>query len=123
MREHVSIDSIDKFIRENAWFDFCVSSFSGVDLKIHGGIDLTVSRQLEITFVGVLCYFGTFDWKSDTANTVFDVPAGDELRALNLKYEIEVGYSIFRFTPEYHTNPVIIAAEGISVDFSEVPYG
>lgn len=114
---------IDQFVRENAWFDFQVVSFECGCLVIHGGIDLTVGRQLEIKFENVLCYHGPFDWRSDTSKTVFDTPAENEIPDINIKYEIEVGYNVFRFQPEYHNDPIIIGAVDINQDIGDAAYG
>ena len=63
------VKDVNKFIQGNAWFDFSVIEYSAGNLILHGGIDLAVFRQMEITFKGVLGYYGPFDWKTDTEKT------------------------------------------------------
>ncbi|WP_417761428.1 hypothetical protein [Shewanella sp.] len=109
-----TVAETDKLIRNKLWCDFQVASYSGSDVVIRGGIDLCYSWELLLTFKQVAGYFGPFEWQSDTSKVVFDMPEGDELVALNLRYEVEMGYNIYRFTPEYHSQPIIIIAQGMS---------
>ncbi|MCH1923896.1 hypothetical protein L9G74_05060 [Shewanella sp. C32] len=109
-----TVTETDKLIRNKLWCDFEVASFTGSDVVIRGGIDLCYSWELVLTFNQVAGYFGAFAWQSDTSAVVFDMPVGDELLALNLRYDVEMGYQIYRFTPEYHSQPIIIIAQGMS---------
>lgn len=118
-----SVEKIDALIRQNAWFDFQVSSYDGSNLVISGSIDFSYYHELEVTFHNVFFASGYFrDWKSDTTHAVFRTPEPEEAYQLNFQLEIEEGYDLFIFKVEDSKNNVVIASESISFNTDTVLY-
>ncbi|TGE22114.1 hypothetical protein E5K00_17850 [Hymenobacter aquaticus] len=113
------VKEIDQRIRQELWLDFHVHSYDGTKLVIAGGKDLTYSHELEIIFSGVFFVSAFFQgWHSDVKAPVFYLP--DNVRELNLQYEIEQGYTLFAFCTEEYRNDVLVAAEAVSYNTDTV---
>ncbi len=123
MKKEDAVVKINSAVSGNAWFDFSVVEFQAGELTIYGGIDLSYFYQLAIKFSGVQGFHGPFVWKSDTSKSVIDLPSGEELRELNIKYDAEAGYQLFRFKAEDQKTPVIIFASECTVIDEEIHYG
>jgi hypothetical protein len=109
------VNEIDALIRKNLWFDFTVLSYVGNNLIIAGGLTIHYpsSHSLEILFEDVFYYSGFFrEWHSDTKRPVLVL--AENAYELNLKHEIEQGYTLFSFVTEDYNNNILIAARAIS---------
>ena len=118
-----AVEEIDAVIRQNAWFDFQVSSYDGSNLVISGSTDFTYYHELEVTFHNVFFASGYFrDWKSDTTQSVFRMPEQEEAHQMNFQLEIEEGYELFIFEVEDSKNDVIVVVRSISYSMDTVLY-
>jgi hypothetical protein len=112
---------VDKQICRHDWFDFHVLKFDNSKLVIGGGVDLTYFHTLEIIFDDVFFVSAFFKgWRSDTRTIVFSIP--DNVRDLNLKFKIENGYQLFKFTAEDYAESILIAARDFSFNTDTVFY-
>jgi len=119
----ITISQIDKFIRNNEWFDFHVWKYDGRSLVISGSIDLTYYHKLEIIFEDVFFVSAFFqEWHSDTSKTVIEIPDGEHCKTLNINFEIEKGYQIFIIRTEDYKNDIYIAAKAVKYNTDTVFY-
>lgn len=107
---------INNFIQQDLWLDFEVNQYSKNILKLNGGIDLLYSPDIEICFEDVFFISLPMEWKSDTKKTVFQLLEHESAKTVNIKYKVEQGYYIFKFTPEDYPNnfECLIGAKSIS---------
>lgn len=116
-----AVEKIDAVIRQNAWFDFEVSSYDGGNLVVNGSTDSSYYHELEVTFHNVFFASGYFrGWKSDTTCPVFRTPEQEEAYYMNFQLEIEQGYDLFIFKVEGSKNNVIVASESVSYNTDTV---
>ena len=124
MENHSVLDivsRIDAIIRKGSWFDFHVLTYDGSTLAIAGGKDLIYGHELEIRFQGVFFVSAFFsEWRSNTNQVAFSLH--EDNREHNERFEIEAGYSLFRFKTESYKNDVWIACKSISYSCDTVFY-
>lgn len=108
------LDNINTQISRHAWFDLHLQRFDGKHLIIAGGPSL-YNNELEVVLTDIF-FASTFfhGWSCDTSRPVIEMPAAELNRALNIKFEIEMGYQIFIFRTEDYNNDIYIAAKGIA---------
>ena len=87
-------------IRQLAWCDFEIVDFGRTKLRLQGSLSTSYPFDIQITFEDVFFIQCSTSWKTDTSKDVLVLINGDEAVDLNLKYQVETGYSIFRIFPE-----------------------
>ena len=116
-----TVNEIDAIIRSNPFFDLYVYSYDTDKLIIAGSQDLTYYHTLEIIFEDVLFVSGKFTKLStDKKSPIISMPENSKF--LNIKYEIEQGYNLFRISVEDLKNNFFVAAKSISFNNDTVYY-
>lgn len=82
---------------QELWFDFEFMHYKGDELVIMGNIDISTSHDIEIIFRDVFFVCCPIAWKVDTSQIVLTLVEGEEARRLNKKFDVEIGYLIFKF--------------------------
>jgi hypothetical protein len=110
------VDEINNYIQKGLWLDFEVSQYSKNKLMITGSIDPSNPHDIEINFEDVFFVSLPLEWKTDTTKTVLHILEGEDAKALNLRFQVEQGYQIFKFSPEDYPDDFgcIIGAKAIS---------
>lgn len=113
-----TVNKINDFLQKSLWFDFEIMSYSGNDLKIMASIDISDEHNIEIFFYDVFFISLPMEWKTDTSEPPMSVVTGEESYPLIKQFQLEEGYTIFKFTPEYlpEDSGCYIAAR--SIDFA-----
>ena len=96
------VEEINAFLQKQLWYDFEVIRYQDQKLTINGGIDPSSHHNMEIYFEDVFFLSLPIEWKTDTTKTAFSLVAGSNAVELNKRFQVEMGYHIFRFTPEYY---------------------
>lgn len=107
------VNEINSFLMKGLWFDFEIMEYRGYDLTIMGSIDISASHDIEIIFKNVFFISLPAEWKTDTSDMVLEILEGPEAIELNQKYNVEQGYVIFKFIPEYLDAGCYVAAKEI----------
>lgn len=107
------VKEINAIIRKDLWMDMDLSSWSGGVLTIIGGIDLSVSYTIELVFKDVYWASIHQSWNTNTKRDTLFLVEGEEEWVLNGRFNIEVGYSLFKIITEHYTEPIYIAAKDI----------
>lgn len=112
------VEKLNSFIQKGLWLDFEVCQNSKNKLTLHGGIDLLYSHDIEIRFEDVFFVSLPMEWKTDTKSTVVQLLEGEDAKAVNIRFKVEQGYHIFKFTPEDYPEDFgcLIGAKTISYD-------
>jgi hypothetical protein len=118
-----TLDAINDYLKDFAWFDFMVSDFDGSSLYLIGSVDLSYYYQLEVifkqaTFIQCSSSFHT----SPSEETVFQLATEEERQKIN-QYENDCGYSIVvKIKPEDSEECFFIACYGIEFSNKLVKY-
>ena len=112
----VVVGKINSFIQQGLWLDFEVCQYSKNKLTLIGGIDLIYSHDIEIYFEDVFFVSLPMEWKTDTKRNVFQLLEGEDAKTVNIRFKVEQGYHIFKFTPEDYPDDFgcLIGAKSIS---------
>lgn len=115
------VEQINNFIQKNLWFDFSVDNYINDKLTITGGLSLSYPPMIDIYFDDVMFSLVHTIWHTDTSKRVLTLLKGDEAKSINLMFGIEVGYHVFRFTPEDCPNELgcLVAAKKITYKINE----
>lgn len=110
------IKEINIFLQKELWFDFEVVRYQDQKLTIIGSIDPSSHHNIEIYFEDIFFVSLPMEWKTDTAKNILSIIEGDDAIELNKKFQVEIGYHIFRFAPENYLENFgcLIAAREIS---------
>lgn len=118
MDNEKNVEQINKIVKSNLWYDFEIISYDGYNLKIGGSTESllmpNMKYNLEIIFSDIFFISSLSSWSADIVNMPFTVLTGDEARDINLKYQVEQGYSIFQIAVEDHNRPLLVIAGNIS---------
>ena len=96
-----TVDEINKYIQKELWFDFDVFNYVRNKLTITGSIDFSVKYDIEIVFEDIAFVSLPFEWQTDTSQTVLSIiENSDEAKAINIKFQVEQGHTLFKFIPE-----------------------
>ena len=108
------IDKINRRVKDFKYLEFSIFSYSGHQLTIVGSQDILYYSSFEINFHNVFAIMCKSDWKADTTNDCITIlNTGEEFHDFNLKYGVEVGFSIFKIISE-DGELFFVIAEGIS---------
>lgn len=115
MTNNAIVDELNQIVSASLWFDFTILSYQKGNLEIGGSIDLLYGYTLKITFTDVFFISMAADWKTDTEKPFLYVLSlsGDEFMQINMLYEIEIGYEVFKIQPE-DAKPYYVAAKSIN---------
>ncbi|MBL7950883.1 MAG: hypothetical protein JNM62_04130 [Flavobacteriales bacterium] len=117
------VEEINQLVRAQEWFDFHVVECDFRKLVVGGSEDLTYYHKLEVVFENVFFFSGVISgWGTDTSKPMITIPEGEELRELNMRFEIQVGYQLFVILPEDFKNKIYVAAERLSYNTDTVFY-
>jgi hypothetical protein len=94
------IKAINSFLRKEMWFDFEILEYKENCLTIIGSTDFSYFHNIEIYFKDVFLIHCSAEWKSDTKSDVIEIITGNEAREINLKNNVEQGYTLFKFISE-----------------------
>ncbi len=100
------IEEINKIIQGHFYFEMHIFSYNDGMLIVGGSEDFLYYHELEICFEHVFAVHGNFYWKVDNKKTCLAVIEGEEAYELNIKYGVEKGYSIFRFTGDHEPESI-----------------
>lgn len=113
------VDSINKITDAQLWFDFEIKFYDGYELIVCGGIDLSNKALIEIKFSDASFCSIKNEWKRKDGVVALQILNGKDAFFTNSLFNIEVGYTLFRFNHEdsldNFSNSYIIAARGISI--------
>lgn len=109
------VDELNRIVSANTWFDFTILSYQKGNLEIGGSIDLLYGYTLKITFVDVFFISMAADWKTDTRKPFLYLLSSSryEFMQINVLYQIEMGYEVFKIQPE-DAIPYYVAAKSIN---------
>lgn len=109
------IDRINDTVKKFPFFDFSIFKFEKDNLILAGSEDLTYYHEVEIEFVCVHTIICNTEFKADTSRNVIElVDDLDEVRALNLKYDVIQGNKVFKLHSE--DNVFYIILRGLSLE-------
>jgi len=114
------VKEINAIVRKDLWMDMDFSSWSGGELTIIGGIDLSISYTMELVFKDVYWASIRQSWNTDTKSDVFFLVEGEEAKVLNGRFSIEIGYFLFKIITEHYAEPIYIAAKDIEYSTGKV---
>jgi hypothetical protein len=114
------VEEINIFLQKELWFDFEVICYQDRKLTIIGSIDPSSHHNIEIYFEDIFFVSLPVEWKTDTTKTILSILAGDNAIELNKRFQVEIGYHIFRFAPEDYPEDFgcLIGARKISYSLS-----
>lgn len=95
-----TIARLNHYLQQQLWFDFELIEYRQRRLVVIGSIDTTVHHNVEIWFKDVFFVSLPLEWKTDTSNPPLSLLEGEEAVRTNVRFQIEVAYHIFRFSPE-----------------------
>ncbi|MCY0993947.1 hypothetical protein OV203_42810 [Nannocystis sp. ILAH1] len=95
-----TIDQINSYLQKQLWFDFEVLQYQPGRLVVAGSIDTTVHHNVEIWFKGIAFVSLPMEWKTDTSSPPLSLLAGEAAVRINMRFQVEQGHHIFRFSPE-----------------------
>ena len=98
------VDEINAVLQSHGWMDFEVMEYGNYRLHLQGGIDRTVAHDVDIYFEGVFHLSLPMEWQTDTSAPSLKLLGGQEAYAENIKFKVEQGHYVFRFTPEDYPN-------------------
>ncbi|MGB3259914.1 hypothetical protein [Paenisporosarcina sp.] len=112
----VVVKEIDTIIRKELWYEFIVDQYTATNKLILNGGFSTSYPDIEIIFEDIFFISLPIMWKSDTKKVVLTLLEGEEFRKMNIKFGVEIGYHIFKFTPNYYSSNFgcLIGAKKIS---------
>lgn len=110
------VEDINIFLQKELWFDFEVIRYHDRKLTIIGSIDPSSHHAIEIYFEDIFFVSLPMEWKTDTTKTILSILEGNDAIKLNKRFQVEIGYHIFRFAPEDYPEDFgcLIAAREIS---------
>lgn len=111
------VNRIDSQIRSHPWMDFEIWEYVGGNLIVAGFIDTTVDANLFIKFDGVFSLSLPAEWRTDTSKRVFSLLEGEKARQWNLRFQVEIGNSLFSFAPEHYPPDFrcVVAAKSVRI--------
>ena len=104
----------NEFAKKCIWLDFDLVSYSPDKLLLKCGIDLLSYTDAELEFRQVFVASVLATWTTDTSTgPVIRILEGSEAVSLNMQYQVERGYHLFAFQPEYLAKSVycVVAAK------------
>ena len=106
----------NEIVRKKPWLDVDVAECSPQAVVLHCGIDLSEGPEMEVRFDTVFFASLLMTWKTDTSLPILQVLTGEEAFRINGQYQVEQGYHLFAFQPEYLADGVrcLIAAQAFS---------
>lgn len=107
---------INQKVKEFTFLDFSIFEYRHNELVIAISTDFTYYHLFEIRFKNVFSVICNTRWSVDTQKDVIKVLDSVEAYDLNVKYGVEVGYSIFQLMNEDELKLYVIAE---SVEFNE----
>jgi hypothetical protein len=116
------LQEINFIISKYHWLDMEIISTKGGNLVIACSIDFTYGHSLEIIFEDYFYISINSQWQTNTLEKVLYLVTGEEADAINLKYRIEYGYSLFKIKPEYPVAPFYISAKKVVFNTDKVYY-
>jgi hypothetical protein len=94
------IGRVNAFVQSQPWMDFDVVEYRHARLVVRGALSASYSPDIEIEFRDVFFMSLPMTWRTDTSTPSLSLVEGDEARELNLRFQVEQGYHIFRFVAE-----------------------
>ncbi|MBW1655360.1 hypothetical protein [Flavobacterium quisquiliarum] len=110
------IDKINNFLKNNQWCDFEIIELKG-NLRIGGKTSFSDRHDIVITFMDVFFMQILYEWKTDTQTIVFEIPDIQEQRTINLNFDIEQGFQLFKIHAEDIKSPLYVSSKGLLVEF------
>ncbi|TCS94870.1 hypothetical protein [Hazenella coriacea] len=113
------VEEINNYLKGELWFDFCVGKYVADELTVYGGLSFSYP-DIEIKFKGVFLISLPMLWKTATETiengTVLTLIDDETAGKINRKFQVEVGYHLFKFTPEDYPSDFgcFISAQEIS---------
>ncbi len=106
---------INKFLMKELWFDFEVMQYTGNELIVMGSLDISSTHEIEVIFRDIFFVSLPMNWRTDTSAIVLEIVTGKKASVLNRRFQVEQGYSIFRFNAEYYPDDFgcLVAAKEI----------
>lgn len=110
------IESFNAYVMSKPWFDFDLIACSPYEVLLHGGLDLTVSPEVEINFGEIFFVSLLMTWKTDTRSPALAILDGEDAFHVNARFQVEEGFYLFKFRPEYYSNEFgcLISAKTVS---------
>lgn len=96
------IREINTFLQRELWFDFEIMEYKNSRLMLFGSVDATYRHDIEIYFHDVFFVSAPMEWQTDTSTPPLELVKGEEADRLNINFQVEHGFYIFRFNPEYY---------------------
>lgn len=110
------VEDINHYVQAQLWLDFEISQYQSGKLNVIGSIDPSSAPDIEICFEDIFFISLPMEWKTDTSASVLVLLERDEAFSINKKFQVEQGYHLFKFIPEYYPDEFgcLIAAKKIS---------
>ena len=116
------VEDLNTFLSENDWFDFSFSTFKEKEIKIIGSKDFSYYHQVEVSFLGVQFYSGTFEWgTSPKWRKPLELVSDDAAQIIIDENDISEPCLIFMFNSDSE-NKILIAAKNIDIIYKDVIY-
>jgi hypothetical protein len=103
--------SINKFVKQMVCCDCEIISYEKQILKIGGGLSLSYQHSFFITFENVFYINCLETWSVNTTNDFIFLISGEDAKAINMEFRIEMGYYLFKICTE--TSCLYISAKNI----------
>lgn len=112
---------VNEHLQRQLWYELEVWRYTGETLLVCGGIDIFVSYDVQLRFSGVFFMSTPMEWHVDTKAPPLELLSGDDARAVNQQFQVEVGHHLFAFHLEHYPpgSRGLIGARRLEVEFHE----
>lgn len=110
------VADINHYAKKQLWLDFEVNQYLNRKMTVIGSIDPSSTPNIEIHFEDIFFVSLPTEWNTDTSVSILVLPEGEEAFLINKKFQVEQGYYLFKFIPEYYPDEFgcLIASKKIS---------
>jgi len=115
------LSEINEFLKSKDWFDFEIDKYENGNLSIMGSTDFSYYHELEIVFEDVFFIQCPTNWSVNTSDNVIVQSDHEEQRKINIDYEIEHGYILFKLIAEDKA-PIFISSKNISYKVEKISH-
>jgi hypothetical protein len=118
------VAEVNEFVARQLWMDFSVWSYHGDKLEVSGTRDESYWSDLRVVFNGVCWVCIRFQgWRTEPTRPVLLRVDGSEAHEVKARFQIEVGHHLFKLVAEDFEQPMWVAAQGITADFTRLELG
>jgi len=112
----------NQMISKQPWFDMEIIGFDRGKLIIAGSIDFSYGHIMEVIFEDVFHATVNREWKTNTSTETLHIVDNLESSEINLLFQIEQGYTLFKIIFEDLSVPFYISAKNVDFNTDKVFY-